>query len=80
MRAEIWRCKKDGSKKWEKVFKSTDGSSWEEITSNLPGNSSRAMIVHNNKLYTSSIDESGGGPSPPSPHQTAHDILPNTAF
>lgn len=100
MRAEIWRCKKDGSNKWERVFKapegvfgfrfmttyttpygekalyasayqalgesanlrifkSTNGLNRKEITSNLLGNSSRAMIVHNNKLYMSAIDESG---------------------
>lgn len=90
-RAEIWRYKTDGTREWERVFKSgdelgitgfrymiryttpdgetalyagaataipgivivksTDGVNWLPLRTDIPGNSTRAMAVHEGRLY-----------------------------
>ncbi|OLS02611.1 hypothetical protein [Tissierella creatinophila] len=40
-----------------KIFKSTNGYDWEELRSDIPGTSTRSMVVHNGKLYMSVLNE-----------------------
>jgi hypothetical protein len=46
------------------IFKSNDGKCWKLLDNNIPGNSTRAMVIHNNSLYMAALDESSGVPSP----------------
>lgn len=95
--AEIWRYKKDGTQKWQRVFKapkgiegfrfmishklygarealyaagssnsktsgikiykSYDGIVWEDVTGNIKGTTSRAMAIHNGKIYLATAEE-----------------------
>lgn len=51
------------------VYKSVNGVVWEPVLSdvlpdsNITGTSSRAMLVHKDKLYLAAIDETGMGPT-----------------
>lgn len=50
------------------VYKSVNGTVWEKVLSDvkpnstITGTSSRAMVVHKDKLYLAAIDETGQGP------------------
>lgn len=39
------------------IFKSTNGNEWEQLIVDIPGTSTRSMVVHGDKLYMSVIDE-----------------------
>lgn len=39
------------------IFKSTNGYDWELLDSNIPGTSTRSMVVHGEKLYMSVLNE-----------------------
>lgn len=42
------------------IFKSSNGYDWEQLRTDIPGTSTRSMIVHGDKLYMSVLDEVTG--------------------
>lgn len=42
------------------IFKSTNGYDWEQLIADIPGTSTRSMIVHGDKLYMSVLDDISG--------------------
>lgn len=45
------------------IFKSTDGVNWKKLDDNIPGNSTRAMVIHKGYLYMAALDETSDVPS-----------------
>ncbi len=43
------------------ILKSTDGVSWLPLVTDIPGTSTRAMLIHGGKLYMSALNEAIGG-------------------